>query len=45
VYGLADRGSLKEGLSADLVLFTLVEDEMIVQKTVLQGKVVYQNKD
>ncbi len=45
VYGLEDRGSLKEGLSADFVLFTLVDNEMVIQKTVLQGKVVYQKMD
>ena len=45
VYGLTDRGSLKEGLSADFVIFTLENNELIVQKTVLHGKVVYQKTD
>jgi N-acetylglucosamine-6-phosphate deacetylase len=45
VYGLADRGTLKKGMSADLVIFTFENNEMIIQKTVLQGKVVYQKKD
>jgi N-acetylglucosamine-6-phosphate deacetylase len=42
VYNLADRGELKEGMCADMVLFTLEDNEVIIQKTVLQGKVVYQ---
>jgi len=42
---LTDRGSLKEGLSADFVIFTLEDNELIVQKTVLQGNVVYQKTD
>lgn len=44
VYGLTDRGALKADLSADLVLFTLDGDEMVIQKTILQGKVVYKKK-
>jgi len=45
VYQLADRGAIREGLSADLVLYTLVDDELIIQKTILQGKVVYEKMD
>jgi len=42
VYGLKDRGELREGLSADMVIFSLEGNEVIIQKTILQGKVVYQ---
>ena len=45
VYQLADRGAIREGLSADLVLYTLVDDELIIQKTILQGKVVYEKTE
>jgi N-acetylglucosamine-6-phosphate deacetylase len=43
VYELADRGILKEGYSADLILFTIEENELIIQKTILMGKEVYNN--
>jgi len=45
VYSLAERGTLKKGLSADLILFTMENNEMIIQNTVLQGKVVYRKED
>ena len=45
VYQLMDRGELWEGMSADLILFTLEENEMIIQETVLQGRVVYTNQE
>jgi N-acetylglucosamine-6-phosphate deacetylase len=42
VYNLDDRGMLKEGLRADLILFTIEEGEIIIQQTILGGEVVYQ---
>jgi N-acetylglucosamine-6-phosphate deacetylase len=42
VYDLKDRGNLKEGLRADLTLFTLDEGEVIIEKTILKGRTVYQ---
>ena len=42
VYNLKDRGELREGLSADMILFTVEDGEIIIHKTVLQGKIVYQ---
>jgi N-acetylglucosamine-6-phosphate deacetylase len=42
VYNLNDRGLLKKGLRADLILFTIEEDEIIIQQTILGGEVVYQ---
>ncbi|MCB0631404.1 MAG: N-acetylglucosamine-6-phosphate deacetylase [Saprospiraceae bacterium] len=38
---LEDRGLLKTGKRADLVLFTLEEGEMVVHQTIVSGKVVY----
>jgi N-acetylglucosamine-6-phosphate deacetylase len=39
--GLDHLGEIKEGLRADIILYTLEEDEMIIQKTLLAGEVVY----
>jgi N-acetylglucosamine-6-phosphate deacetylase len=41
IYNLDDRGKLEMGKSADLILFTIEEGQIVVQKTVVQGKVVY----
>ncbi len=42
VYNLNDRGMLKEGFRADLILFTIEDGEIIIQQTILKGEVVYQ---
>jgi N-acetylglucosamine-6-phosphate deacetylase len=39
--GLGDRGEIKIGKRADLILFTLEDGNMVVQKTIIAGKVVY----
>jgi len=39
--GLDDRGEISEGKRADLILFTIEDGEMIIQKTIIEGKVVY----
>ena len=41
LYGLNDRGEIKQGMRADLILFTLEEFKMNVIKTVVAGEVVY----
>jgi N-acetylglucosamine-6-phosphate deacetylase len=41
VYNLNDRGILQEGLSADLILFSMEEGEMVIHETIVQGKTVY----
>lgn len=41
LYGLNDRGELKPGKRADMVLFTLDDFKVSIQKTIIQGKVVY----
>lgn len=42
VYNLDDRGTLKEGIRADLIVFTIEDGEIIIQQTILRGEVVYQ---
>ena len=42
--GLDHLGEIKEGKRADLILFTLEDGEMIIQKTWVAGKVVYLKK-
>jgi N-acetylglucosamine-6-phosphate deacetylase len=39
--GLDHLGEIQEGLRADLILYTLEENEMIIQKTLLAGEAVY----
>lgn len=41
LYGLKDRGEIKPGLRADLILFTLEGYQMEVIKTIVAGEVVY----
>jgi N-acetylglucosamine-6-phosphate deacetylase len=42
VYQLYDRGLLKTGKSADLILFKIDHGQMIILKTIVQGKVVFE---
>jgi len=41
LYGLDDRGEIKPGKRADLILFTLVEGRAEIEKTYLAGELVY----
>jgi N-acetylglucosamine-6-phosphate deacetylase len=41
-YGLKDRGELKTGMRADLILFTMDDFKMDIRKTIVAGEVVYQ---
>jgi len=38
---LNDRGEISPGKRADLILFTIENGKMVIQKTILGGKVVY----
>lgn len=40
-YGLSDRGEIKPGLRADIILFKMKDLEMQVIKTIVGGEVVY----
>ncbi|GAB1450344.1 N-acetylglucosamine-6-phosphate deacetylase [Draconibacterium sp.] len=42
LYGLTDRGTLEVGKRADLVLFTLEDFEVNVQKTYVEGEKVFE---
>ena len=42
LYGLTDRGELKPGMRADLILFTIGKRELDIKKTYVSGKLVYQ---
>ena len=39
--GLDHIGEIKEGLRADLIQYTMEDGEMVIQKTLLAGEVVY----
>lgn len=39
--GLYDIGEIKQGKRADLILFTIENERIVVQKTIIDGKVVY----
>lgn len=45
VHHLNDRGILEPGKRADLILFTIENDQMLIQKTIVAGKEVYSNKN
>lgn len=41
---LNDRGEISPGKRADLILFTIENGKMVIQKTILAGKVVYEQQ-
>lgn len=43
LYGLNDRGELKEGKRADIILFTMDNDVMNIKKTIVSGQTVYES--
>jgi N-acetylglucosamine-6-phosphate deacetylase len=42
LYGLNDRGTLDIGKRADLILFELGDSELVIKKTFVNGKLVYE---
>ncbi len=45
LYGLDDRGEIKPGSRADLILFTIEENEIDIKKTLVDGEIVYESSD
>lgn len=43
LYGLSDRGELKAGMRADLILFSLEDFNLNIKKTIVNGKTVYES--
>ena len=43
--GLDDVGEIRPGKRADLILFTLEEGKIVIQETIVAGKVVYSKSD
>jgi N-acetylglucosamine-6-phosphate deacetylase len=41
LYGLDDRGELKPGMRADIILFTMEDFKMDIKKTIVAGETVY----
>ncbi len=41
LYGLTDRGSIEPGKRADLILFEPGDSELVIQKTYVNGELVY----
>ena len=44
LYGLNDRGEIKPGLRADLILFTMNDYQFELKKTLVAGEVVYESE-
>ena len=42
LYGLNDRGIIEPGKRADLILFEIGESELVIKKTFVEGKLVYE---
>jgi N-acetylglucosamine-6-phosphate deacetylase len=43
LYNFTDRGEIKPGMRADLILFTIDDFKMEVKKTIISGEVVYES--
>jgi N-acetylglucosamine-6-phosphate deacetylase len=45
LYHLDDRGSLNIGKRADIILFQIIDNQLVITMTYVNGKLVYKNKD
>lgn len=45
LYGLKDRGEIKPGMRADLILFTMDDFQFNLKKTIVAGRTVYEQKN
>jgi N-acetylglucosamine-6-phosphate deacetylase len=43
LYGLKDRGRIKPGMRADLILFSMDNFRLKILKTIVDGEIVYQS--
>jgi N-acetylglucosamine-6-phosphate deacetylase len=43
LFGLKDRGELRPGMRADIILFTMEEDKIHIKKTIVAGDTVYES--
>jgi N-acetylglucosamine-6-phosphate deacetylase len=43
LYHLTDRGEIRQGMRADIILFTLKDSRIEIKKTIVAGKVVYES--
>jgi len=41
LFGLDELGEISQGKRADLILFTIEQGEIVIQKTIVAGKIVY----
>jgi N-acetylglucosamine-6-phosphate deacetylase len=44
LYNLNDRGSLEKGKRADIVLFEIIDNEFIIKRTYVSGRLVYEKE-
>jgi N-acetylglucosamine-6-phosphate deacetylase len=45
VYGLNSLGTLEKGKRADIILFEMAENQIHINKTIINGKVVYEQRN
>jgi len=45
LYGLDDRGEIAAGKRADIIVFQIVDNELIIKRTYVSGNLVYKSKD
>jgi N-acetylglucosamine-6-phosphate deacetylase len=41
LYGFNDRGVIEKGKRADIVLFQIIDNEIVIMKTYVNGRLVY----
>lgn len=45
LYGFEDRGEISEGKRADLILFAIENDKVVVKETIVEGKTVFSTEN
>jgi len=41
LYGFSDRGSVEAGKRADIIMFRIIDSEIVISKTFVKGNLVY----